>query len=109
MAKVIYNNIIPFKGFKAINICGLIFVRKDCTPMSATDINHEEIHTAQMKDYWYIGFYIIYLAQWLINLFIYGNVNNAAYYNITFEKEAYVNQYNLDYLKTRKKYSDRNY
>ena len=26
--KLIYNNIIPFKGFKAINLFGLCFVRK---------------------------------------------------------------------------------
>jgi hypothetical protein len=26
--KVIYNNIIPFKGYKAINLLGLVFVRK---------------------------------------------------------------------------------
>ena len=26
--KVIYNNLIPFKGYKAINIFGLVFVRK---------------------------------------------------------------------------------
>lgn len=26
--KVIYNNIIPFKGYKAINLFGLVFVRK---------------------------------------------------------------------------------
>lgn len=27
--KVIYNNLIPFKGYKAINIFGLVFVRKE--------------------------------------------------------------------------------
>ena len=28
--KVIYNNIIPFKGFKCINLFGVLFVRKGC-------------------------------------------------------------------------------
>ena len=27
--KIIYNNIIPFKGFKAMNLFGVLFVRKD--------------------------------------------------------------------------------
>lgn len=44
--KIIYNNIIPFKGFKAINLFGVLFVRKDIkTPMSDVDINHESIHS----------------------------------------------------------------
>ena len=25
----IRNNIIPFKGYKAINICGILFIRKE--------------------------------------------------------------------------------
>ena len=29
MKKLIYNKIIPFKGFVAINLFGLIFVRKE--------------------------------------------------------------------------------
>lgn len=43
--KLIYNNIIPFKGFKAINLFGLCFVRNGMK-MSDKDINHESIHTA---------------------------------------------------------------
>jgi hypothetical protein len=43
--KLIYNNIIPFKGFKAINLFGLCFVRKGMK-MFEKDINHESIHTA---------------------------------------------------------------
>ena len=39
--KIIYNNIIPFKGFKAINLFGIIFVRKGCK-MNNIDINHEK-------------------------------------------------------------------
>lgn len=37
--KVIYNNIIPFKVFKAINLFGVLFVRKGCY-MSEKDLNH---------------------------------------------------------------------
>ena len=42
---VIRNNIIPFKGYKLINIFGLIFVRKNAT-IRDSDLNHEAIHTA---------------------------------------------------------------
>ena len=49
--KIIYNKLIPFKGFIAINLFGIIFARKEyknCLYRSV--INHENIHTAQMKE-----------------------------------------------------------
>ena len=98
--KLIYNNLIPFKGYKAINLFGILFVRKGCT-MSESDINHEAIHTAQMKEMIYVFFYVWYIIEWVIRLFMKGN----AYRNISFEREAYANQNNLSYLNTRKRYT----
>lgn len=40
--KVIYNKIIPFKGYKCINLFGVLFVRKGCT-MRESDYNHEAL------------------------------------------------------------------
>lgn len=97
--KIIYNKIIPFPGYKAINLFGIIFARKQ---LKDIDINHEAIHTEQMKELLYIGFYIWYFIEWLILLFKYGN---KAYKNIRFEKEAYKYEKDLDYLKTRKHYN----
>jgi len=45
MVVVIENKLIPFKGLKAINLFGVIFVRKGAR-MTSTDFNHEAIHTA---------------------------------------------------------------
>lgn len=96
--KIIRNNIIPFKGFLAINLFGLIFVRKDAKKQFGLySQNHEAIHTAQMKELFYIPFYIIYFFEWLIRLFKTGN----AYRNISFEKEAKQNEMNLTYLESR--------
>ena len=61
--KVIYNNLIPFKGYKCINLFGVLFVRKGCT-MSDVDYNHEAIHTAQMKEMLYVPFYVMYALEW---------------------------------------------
>lgn len=98
--KIIYNNIIPLPGFKAINLFGVLFVRKGCT-MSDTDLNHEAIHTAQMKEMWYIFFYMWYLIEWVVRLFKKGN----AYRNIPFEQEAYDNQSWLKYLENRPRFA----
>lgn len=96
--KIIYNNTIPFPGFKAINLFGILFVRKGCK-MSEEELNHEAIHTAQMKEMRYIFFYLWYLIEWVVRLFKKGN----AYRNISFEREAYDNEIYLSYLKIRTK------
>ena len=98
--KIIRNKILPPKGFYAINLFGILFCKHN-TRISDTLINHESIHTEQMKEMLYVPFYLWYVIEWLIKLFCKGN----AYRNISFEREAYDNQYNLDYLKTRKHYS----
>lgn len=98
--KIIRQNILPLKGFSAINLFGILFCKHN-TRISDTLINHESIHTEQMKEMLYVPFYLWYVIEWLIKLFGKGN----AYKNISFEREAYANQYNLYYLKTRKRYS----
>ena len=101
--KVIYNNIIPFPGFKAINLFGVLFVRNGCT-MSESDINHEMIHTAQMKEMGYVLFYLWYLVEWLVKLARLGNSNKADR-AISVEREADGNEKNLTYTITRAKYA----
>ena len=96
-----YNNWIPFSGFKAINLFGVLFVRNGKI-LSEKDINHERIHTAQMKEMLYIGFYVWYLVEWTIKLFVYGC---DAYRNISFEREAYDNDDYLDYLNARESFA----
>ena len=95
--KIIINNILPPKDFKCINLFGILFCRKQ---LNKIDINHEAIHTKQMQEMLYIPFYIWYIIEYLIKLFK-GN----AYRNLSFEREAYNNQYNLNYLNNRKHYS----
>ena len=98
--KIIRNNIIPFSGYKAMNLLGVLFVRGNARIDDIT-LNHEKIHTAQIKELWYIFFYLWYVTEWLIRLFMKGN----AYRNISFEREAYNNENDLDYLKRRKRFS----
>ena len=99
--KIIVNKILPPKGFLAINLFGLIFSKRELTNIEK---NHEAIHTAQMKELLYIGFYILYVLEWLQKLVVYDTTRDA-YRNISFEKEAYAHQNDLDYLKNRKHYT----
>ena len=102
--KIIYNKIIPFKGFSAMNFFGILFARKDAK-ISEKTINHERIHTEQYKELGFIGFLPIYLVEWFVKLFVYGFRSKEAYKNISFEREAYENQGDFEYTKTRKRYT----
>lgn len=64
-------------------------------------INHEKIHWEQQKEMLGLFFYIWYGLEWLIRRI----TDKNAYRNLGFEKEAYENEHNLEYLKTRKRYS----
>ena len=94
--KVIRNKIIPFPGYKAINLFGVLFVREDAKVDEKT-IRHESIHTAQMQEMLYIFFYLWYMVEWVVRLFMKGN----AYRRISFEREAYEIEGDLDYLSDR--------
>lgn len=90
---IIFNKILPPKGFKAMAIFPFIFVRGNSIDKKI--INHEKIHFAQQKELLIVGFYILYGIFYLI----YG------YRDIPFEREAYRNADNPDYLKKRKPFA----
>lgn len=98
--KIIRNKIIPFKGFRAINLFGVLFVHGE-SELSQTTINHEEIHTAQMRELLYVPFYVWYVLEWVVRLFGKG----SAYRNVSFEQEAYNNEKDFSYLSGRNPYA----
>lgn len=110
MAKIVFSNIIPFKGFLAINLFGIIVVRKEYAySLKNQDrlfkmVRHESIHTEQMKELLYIFFYLWYLLEYLIRLIQYRSFSRA-YRNISFEREAFDKENDTYYLFIRKRYS----
>ena len=109
--KVIKNNIIPFGYAKYINLFGFIFTKSDNLILSPETENHESIHILQMKYLLYILFYIFYGIEWVIKIIPsilsdrgrFG-ILQYAYRSVSFEQQAYYNQYNLNYLKTANPY-----
>jgi len=122
--KLAINNIIPFKGFKAITIWPIIFVRQDCIQRyTVVDDRHEEIHGRQQLEMLITGsiiavalfflgcgwwslcalpiFFVWYGIEYLIRLILYRNTKGA-YRNISFEQEAYTYEAQVSYLQTRK-------
>ena len=89
--------IYPFKSlgwFSAITLSPLgVFIKPD----RLTDkvlINHEKIHWEQQKEMLILPFYLWYVVEWMFK----------GYRQISFEREAYENDANPDYLKTRERW-----
>lgn len=104
---VLKSRLFPIGKFAAINLFGIVlFKRKSFERKSAQSIirllRHEAIHTEQMKELLFIGFYIIYVLEWLYRLVFH---TKTAYKGLSFEVEAYSNQDNLGYLTKRKHFA----
>lgn len=97
--KIIRNKYIPFPGFRAINLFGILFVRGN-SRIDAVSQNHESIHTAQYKDLLYVFFLPAYLFEWIVRLIQFRNAKKA-YRNISFEREAYTHESDQSYLQKR--------
>ena len=102
--KIIYNKVLPVKGFSAINLFGVVFAREGAKPLSGTTLNHERIHTAQITELLFIFFYSWYIIEWAVRLMKYRD-RKVAYKNISFEREAFANQQDSSYLKNRKSWA----
>lgn len=101
--KIIYNKLIPFGGNKLFTFLNIIFAKFNAQ-LTTFDINHEAIHWEQEKETLILPFYIWYCIEFLIRLIQHRSCHKA-YRNISFEKEAYDNQNNIAYIKTRNKFS----
>lgn len=125
--KVIFNDIIPFKGFMAMCVWPFIFVRNDAmTRYGVFASNHEQIHGEQQKEMLVVGslmavlaflvgcgwcsllalplFFWWYGIEWLFRIVQYKDAHTA-YRNISFEREAYSNESDLGYLTHRKRFA----
>ena len=67
-------------------------------------VNHETIHFQQALETGIIGFYAIFLLEFIIKSIIYRNIKDG-YRNISFEVEAYKYMKNMKYLENRKRYT----
>jgi hypothetical protein len=105
---------IPFpKGFSytAINIFGCFLINSRYKDEMESRpavydrlIRHESIHTRQGSELLWVFFYLFYVLEFLVRLVQYRNWKNA-YKNISFEREAYLNDGDNGYLVNRKRFA----
>ncbi|SNY92663.1 hypothetical protein [Flagellimonas pacifica] len=100
--------ILVFKHFFYRNYVGLslwpfIFLKEDNLKKDEVLINHERIHLKQQQELLIFPFYILYIAEWLLRTVLYLD-SYRAYQNISFEREAYANEEDKEYLARRKSF-----
>lgn len=96
------------KNVIALTIFPFIFVKDQSIKRNKKTMNHETIHIVQQLEMLWFAFFIWYLVEYIIRLLQYKNPHKA-YLNISFEREAYANDQDLEYLKNRKFYAFLNY
>jgi hypothetical protein len=97
---LISKYLIP-KGYSAITIFPFIVLKYDRLKSDIVLINHEKIHLRQQLELLFIPFYLFYAIEFIFRFLQYKKWT-LAYKNISFEREAYQNENNFDYLKSRK-------
>lgn len=96
------------KNFRGLAIFPFIFLKEKELSSDLVVINHERIHLRQQLELLWVGFFLWYGIEFLIRWIQYGN-SMKAYFNISFEREAYAQESDLNYLKTRKFWSFASY
>lgn len=87
-----------------ITIFPFIFLRESAFKKNKILINHEKIHIRQQLELLVIFFYLWYVVEYYYWYFKLKD-KHLAYRNISFEREAYAMEEDLNYLETRKIWS----
>lgn len=88
------------KNFRGLAIFPFIILKDKQLSDDFEIINHERIHLRQQIELLWIGFFLWYGIEFLIRWIRYGS-SLKAYFNISFEREAYANENDLFYLRKR--------
>lgn len=89
------------KGYSGIALYPFIILKNQMMIEDARLVNHERIHLRQQLELLILPFYIFYGIEFLVRWYHYRNWNQAYKY-ISFEREAYSNESNLQYIESRK-------
>ncbi len=92
--KIFYSN------YVGLSFWPFIFLKYENLKEDQILINHEKIHLKQQQELLLLPFYILYVIEWLLRCLYYLD-SYKAYQNISFEREAYCNETNLEYPSER--------
>ena len=96
------------KRFQGATIWPFILIREPELKTDPILMNHERIHYRQQTELLVILFYLWYGLEFLFRWIQFGK-RREAYQNISFEKEAYKNEKDLEFLDHRSFFKFLNY
>lgn len=99
MILIVFKYLTP-RGFRGLTFYPFVFLADKDDKLNEVFINHERIHLRQQLELLIVPFYLWYFTEYLIRLVQFRN-RKKAYYAISFEREAYSNEKDLEYLKSR--------
>jgi len=99
MFLIVTKYLIP-KGYRGLAFFPFVFVKQRLDKKNSVFINHERIHLRQQLELLIIPFFIWYFLEFCLRWIQYRNFD-IAYRNISFEREAYANEKDQYYLKSR--------
>lgn len=97
---VVVNKLLIRRGFQGIALWPFVILRDPKMREDAIMLHHEKIHLRQQIELFVVFFYIWYIIEFFVRWMQYKD-KHKAYLNISFEREAYVNESNFKYLKRR--------
>lgn len=101
---IVAHKLLKNTKINGITLFPFILLRKKEDRNDEVLVNHEKIHLRQQLELLIIFFYIWYVIEYY---YWYFQLKNSflAYKYISFEREAYAKEDDLNYLKTRKLWS----
>lgn len=105
---IVCQKLLKFLKISGIALFPFILIRNSEDKKNNILINHEKIHLRQQIEMLIIFFYLWYVIEYYYWLFKLKNPYHA-YHRISFEREAYANEHDLNYLNKRKFWSFRKY
>jgi len=96
---LIYVSWLIRKGYTGFAFWPFVFL-KSKEKASPEVINHERIHLRQQIEILVLPFYLLYFTEYLIRRMQYPSWHEA-YMNISFEREAFTHDKDIEYLSER--------
>jgi hypothetical protein len=100
MIIIVSKYLVP-NGYEGFTVWPFVFLKCNESRANLVVLNHERIHLRQQAELLVLPFFIWYLLEFLLRYLKLRNWKSA-YRFLSFEKEAYQNERDLNYLKHRK-------
>jgi hypothetical protein len=105
---VLVNKYLLANGFRAMSLWPFVILKDKALAKDCVFMNHERIHLYQQTELLVLPFYLWYFLEFLLRWYQYKKPY-LAYKNISFEREAYANESDLNYFRKRHLWNFINY